>query len=99
MARITYLQNEKSLMLSKLNTYVLVIDDLQVDINKIELAKKLKEQKLVSTGIRVVTLPRKFKNQNSKKGGKKMKVVSRAKKFYVTLAAGQKIDEKFEIII
>lgn len=99
MAKLTLLQNEKSLKVQKLNTYVLILDDVEANINKIQLTKKLKEQKLDAVGIRVVVLPPKVKLQNTKKGGRRTKLVKRAKKFYVTLADKQKIDEKFEITL
>jgi ribosomal protein L23 len=99
MARLTLLQNEKSLLLQKNNTYVLICDDMEVETNKIELTKKLKEQKLDAVMVRVVVLPPKVKQQNLKKGGRKTKLVKRAKKYYVTLKDKQKIDEKFEIIL
>lgn len=98
MARLTLAQNEKSLNLQKNNTYVLIADDVNADLNKIELIKKLKEQKLEAVGVRVVTLPAKVKQQNTRKGGRRTKIVKRAKKFYVTLKEKQKIDEKFELV-
>lgn len=98
MARLTLAQNEKSLNLQKNNTYVLISDDVHKDLNKIELIKKLKEQKLDAVAVRVVALPAKVKQQNTRKGGRKVKVVKRAKKFYVTLKEKQKIDEKFELV-
>lgn len=99
MARITLLQNEKSLLLQKNNTYVLIADDLEVDLNKVQITKMLKDQKLDATAVRIVTLPPKVKTKNTKKGARKLKLVKRAKKYYVTLKDKQKIDEKFEIVI
>lgn len=99
MARLILAQNEKALYLQKLNTYVLISDDVLTEINVIELKKKLKEQKLDALAIRVVVLPPKHKQQQTKGGRRNNKVVKRSKKWYVTLAEKQKIDDKFEIVL
>ena len=99
MARLTLAQNEKALNLQKQNTYVLVSDDVLTDINAIELKKKLKEQKLDAVAIRVVVLPPKHKQQQTRSGRRNQKIVKRSKKWYVTLKEKQKIDEKFEIVL
>lgn len=88
------ISNEKAMNLETQNKYVLVFDDMNFSINKIELSKLLKKEGYNPINIKVVNLPSKVKM----KGAKRRKTTQkRAKKFYVTLEKGQKLDEKFEL--
>jgi len=87
--------NEKSTLLTnKNNTHVFIVDDLQVDLNKVQVKAILVKNGLKPTEIRVIRPPSKKKIKGTKRT---LKVTKRPKKFYVTLPKGAKIEENLSI--
>ena len=96
MATGTLLQTEKAYKLRDQNVFVIVFDDVNFDINRIELGKILKNEKHEVEDIKTIKPPAKVKM----KGAKRKKVTKkRAKKFYVKLKEGQKLPDDFKLEI
>lgn len=96
MATAKLLETEKAYNLRDQNVFVIVFDDVNFDINRIELGKILKKEKYEVENIKTVKPPSKIKM----KGAKRTKVAKkRAKKFYIKLKEGQKLPDDFKLEI
>jgi ribosomal protein L23 len=90
MAEFTLIQTEKSYLVRKTNTYLLVFNDRNFTPNKIEVEKLLKTQGLTPLKITVVNPYKKLKRRGPKG---KLVAQKRPKKYYVRLPVGQQIAE------
>lgn len=94
MPYLSLARTEKAYNQTLSNTYVLVFDDLTFKPNKTEMAKILKKHSLDAVKITVVNPYSKTKFRKSRSN--KVQQV-RAKKYYVTLAKGQKIADDLRL--
>jgi hypothetical protein len=85
------IQTEKSYKSQQQNTFVIVFKDKSYKTNKIELARLLKSQGFDATNISAVNTPAKTKTRGSKRNTIK---VTKPRKYYVTLKAGQQLVNK-----
>lgn len=87
--------NEKAMNLNKDNTYVFASSDVSSELNKIQVTQLFAKQGIEVMGVRVVRYPAK-KKTNWKT--RKVRLVKRPKKFFVTLGSkAKKLEENFEI--
>jgi ribosomal protein L23 len=94
MPYLSLAKTEKSYNQTAGNVYTLVFDDISFKPNKTELAKILKKHSLDAVQIRVVNPYSKTKFRKSRAN----KVTqTRPKKYYVTLAKGQKIADDLKL--
>ena len=98
MTLFQHIYNEKSVVLSKNNTYIFSTDNPAIELTKHDVIKLLKQNKFDALAVRTLRPPTKVKTRNTRKGSTK-KSIKRAKKYYVTLKEGQKIEENFAITI
>jgi len=95
MAALTLTQTEKSYRLqTSTNTYLVSFDDVAFTPNKIELKAILKKHNLDAVNI---TSSRPYQKRKVRKNRSNLVKQNRPKKYFVTLAEGQKISEELKL--